>query len=52
LENESNNSKRKTGRLLDSLKEIKKEKVSDEFLVQLEGERTDYSTILIGPEWK
>ena len=30
--------------------EIKKEKVSDEFLVQLEGERTDYSTILIGPD--
>lgn len=30
--------------------EIKKEKVSDEFLVQLEGEKTDYSTILIGPD--
>ncbi len=30
--------------------EIKKEKVADEFLVQLEGEKTDYSTILIGPD--
>ena len=30
--------------------EIKKEKVSDEFLVQQEGEKTDYSTILIGPD--
>jgi len=30
--------------------EIKKEKVTDEFLVQVEGERTDYSTILIGPD--
>jgi len=30
--------------------EIKKEKVSDEFLVQPEGEKTDYSTILIGPD--
>jgi ribokinase len=30
--------------------EIKKEKVTDEFLVQLEGEKTDYSTILIGPD--
>jgi len=30
--------------------EIKKEKVSDELLVQLEGEKTDYSTILIGPD--
>jgi ribokinase len=30
--------------------EIKKEKVSDEFLAQTEGERTDYSTILIGPD--
>ncbi len=30
--------------------EIKKEKVFDELLVQLEGERTDYSTILIGPD--
>jgi ribokinase len=29
--------------------EIKKEKVFDELLVQLEGEKTDYSTILIGP---
>jgi ribokinase len=29
--------------------EIKKEKVADELLVQLEGEKTDYSTILIGP---
>jgi len=30
--------------------EIKKEKVTDEFLVQIEGERTDYSTILVGPD--
>ncbi len=30
--------------------ELKKEKVSDEFLVQIEGEKTDYSTILIGPD--
>ncbi len=30
--------------------DIKKEKVSDEFLVQLEDEKTDYSTILIGPD--
>jgi len=30
--------------------EIKKEKVFDEFLVQLEDEKTDYSTILIGPD--
>jgi ribokinase len=30
--------------------EIKKEKVSDQFLVQQEGEKTDYSTILIGPD--
>lgn len=30
--------------------EIKKEGVSDEFLLQMEGERTDYSTILIGPD--
>jgi sugar/nucleoside kinase (ribokinase family) len=30
--------------------EIKKEKVADELLVQLEGEKTDYSTILIGPD--
>lgn len=30
--------------------EIKKEKVSDEFLAQQEGEKTDYSTILIGPD--
>ena len=30
--------------------EIKREKVFDEFLVQLEDEKTDYSTILIGPD--
>lgn len=30
--------------------EIKKEKVTDEFLVQVEGEKTDYATILIGPD--
>ena len=30
--------------------EIKREKVFDEFLVQLEDEETDYSTILIGPD--
>lgn len=30
--------------------EIKKEKVTDEFLIQIEGEKTDYSTILIGPD--
>lgn len=30
--------------------EIKKEKVSDELLIQLEGDKTDYSTILIGPD--
>ncbi|MBM3205791.1 carbohydrate kinase family protein [Candidatus Shapirobacteria bacterium] len=30
--------------------EIKKEKVADDFLVQLEGEKTDYSTILISPD--
>lgn len=30
--------------------EIKKEKISDEFLVQSEGEKTDYSTALIGPD--
>lgn len=30
--------------------ELKKEKVSDEFLVQIEGEQTDYSTILVGPD--
>jgi len=30
--------------------DIKKEKVFDEFLVQLEDERTDYSTVLIGPD--
>ena len=30
--------------------EIKKEKVFDEFLAQSEGEETDYSTILIGPD--
>jgi ribokinase len=30
--------------------ELKKEKVSDEFLAQTEGESTDYSTILIGPD--
>ncbi|MCJ7804174.1 carbohydrate kinase family protein [Patescibacteria group bacterium] len=30
--------------------DIKKEKVFDEFLVQLEDEKTDYSTILIGPD--
>lgn len=30
--------------------EIKKEKVFDEFLVQLEDEKTDYSTVLIGPD--
>ena len=30
--------------------EIKKEKVSDEHLVQQEGEKTDYSTVLIGPD--
>jgi len=30
--------------------ELKKEKVSDEFLNQIEGEKTDYSTILIGPD--
>lgn len=30
--------------------EIKKAKVFDEFLVQLEDEETDYSTILIGPD--
>lgn len=30
--------------------EIKKEKVSDELLIQLEGEKTDYSTILIGSD--
>lgn len=30
--------------------EIKKEKVSDELLIQLEGEKTDYATILIGPD--
>jgi len=30
--------------------DIKKEKVADDLLVQLEGEKTDYSTILIGPD--
>ncbi len=30
--------------------ELKKEKVNDEFLNQIEGEKTDYSTILIGPD--
>lgn len=30
--------------------ELKKEKVSDEFLVQAEEEKTDYSTILVGPD--
>ncbi len=30
--------------------DIKKEKVVDDLLVQLEGEKTDYSTILIGPD--
>lgn len=30
--------------------EIKKEGVDDSLLVQLEGEKTDYSTILIGPD--
>ena len=30
--------------------EIKKEKVSDQFLAQQEGEKTDYSTILVGPD--
>lgn len=30
--------------------DIKKEKVIDDLLVQLEGEKTDYSTILIGPD--
>ena len=30
-------------------KELKKEKVDDSLLVQIEGEETDYSTILIGP---
>ncbi|MCX6725972.1 MAG: carbohydrate kinase family protein [Candidatus Shapirobacteria bacterium] len=30
--------------------ELKKEKVKDEFLNQIEGEKTDYSTILIGPD--
>jgi len=32
--------------------ELKKEKVSDELLIQLEGDETDYSTILIGPDGK
>lgn len=30
--------------------EIKKEGVDDRFLVQIEGEKTDYSTILVGPD--
>jgi len=30
--------------------EIKKEGVDDRFLAQLEGEQTDYSTILVGPD--
>lgn len=30
--------------------EIKKEGVDDRFLVQVEGEQTDYSTILVGPD--
>jgi len=30
--------------------EIKKEGVDDRFLVQIEGEQTDYSTILVGPD--
>jgi ribokinase len=30
--------------------EIKKEKVDDNLLIQLEGESTDYSTIIIGPD--
>lgn len=30
--------------------EIKKEGVNDSFLIQFEGEETDYSTILIGPD--
>lgn len=30
--------------------ELKKEKVNDSFLVQVEGEKTDYSTILVGPD--
>jgi len=37
-----------TGKII--RQEIKKEKVTDEFLVQVEGEKTDYSTILIGPD--
>lgn len=31
-------------------KELKEEKVDDSLLIQLEGEDTDYSTILIGPD--
>ncbi len=30
--------------------EIKKENAADELVVQLEGEKTDYSTVLIGPD--
>lgn len=30
--------------------EIKKEKVSDQLLVQIEGDATDYSTVLLGPD--
>jgi len=37
-----------TGKII--RQEIKKEKVTDEFLVQVEGEKTDYSTILIGSD--
>lgn len=37
-----------TGKLVRD--EIKKEKVNDSLLLQLEGDRTDYSTILIGPD--
>lgn len=31
-------------------KELKKEKVDDSLLVQIDGDQTDYSTILIGPD--
>ena len=31
-------------------KELKKEKVDDSLLIQIEGDQTDYSTILIGPD--
>lgn len=37
-----------TGKMI--RQELKKEKVTDEFLNQIEGEKTDYSTILIGPD--